>query len=252
MTRFSIQKCGRSFSKSVIPYSSIKGGDSIFSLYLAIDLPVSYFSKIASAHLFYTPQKPGLSHIEGEGLAQVLAKQPSAATDKDRKIIKTWLSAYFAYTTYEISCPAMRDARLAPEGKTALLVSTLFDYSLAKYIQESLWYEEFKRFSEEAMLQVLFSSLYPEMKGKIIQQFSSTPLTLERVTGNSEGAITGWAFTKRPVPVVHEMKGIIKNVNTPIENVSQAGQWAFSPSGLPISVLTGKVAADKVIKALKK
>ncbi len=229
-----------------------QGGDSIFSLYLAIDLPVSYFSNIASAHLFYTPLKPGLSHIDSQALFQVLAKKPSSATDIDKKTIQAWLSAYYTYTTYEISCPAMRDASLAPEGKTALLVSTLLDYTLVKFIQESGWYEEFKRFSEDAMLEVLFVSLYPEMKGKIIQKFSSTPLTLERVTGNSEGAITGWAFTKRPVPVVHEMKRIIKSVDTPIQNVFQAGQWVFSPSGLPISVLTGKIAADKAIKTLKK
>jgi len=37
-----------------------------------------------------------------------------------------------------------------------------------------------------------------------------------------------------------------------IANISQAGQWVFSPSGLPISVLTGKMAADRVIKVLKK
>jgi len=229
-----------------------QGGDSIFSLYLAINLPVSYFSKIASAHLFYTPQKPGLSQIDGHALSQVLAKNPSEATEDDKKVILQWLSEYFAFTTYEISCPVMRDASLAPKNKTALLVSTLLDYCLAKWIKEAGWYEDFKRFSEEAMLEVLSSSLYPEMKNKILQKFSSTPLTLERVTGNSEGAITGWAFTKRPVPVMHEMKHIIKSVDTPIKNVSQAGQWAFSPSGLPISVLTGKLAADKAIKAFKK
>lgn len=229
-----------------------KGGDSIFSLYLALDLPVTYFSKVASAHLFYTPQKPGLSQIEKNALTKVMEKKPGEATEEDKKTIQAWLSQYFAYTTYEVSCPAMRDASLAPEGKTALLVSTLFDYSIAKYIQDCGWYTEFKKFAEEAILEVLYTSLYPEMKTKIIQRFSSTPLTLERVTGNSEGAITGWAFTKKPLPVEFEMKRIIKSVDTPLSDISQAGQWAFSPSGLPISVLTGKIAADKATKALKK
>lgn len=228
-----------------------QGGDSIFSLYLAIDLPVSYFSSIASAHLFYTPLKTGLSQIDGSALAQVLKKAPKSATEADKATIIEWLSAYYAYTTYEVSCPAMRDASLAPEGKAALLVSTLLDYSLTKFIKEAGWYEEFKRFSEEAMIEVLSSSLYPGMKGKILQKFSSSPLTLERVTGNSEGAITGWAFTKVPLPVEHEMDTMIKSVGTPIPNVSQAGQWVFSPSGLPISVLTGKLASDRVIKAFK-
>ncbi|HKL59336.1 MAG TPA: FAD-dependent oxidoreductase [Sphaerochaeta sp.] len=229
-----------------------QGGDSIFSLYLAIDLPVSYFREIASAHLFYTPVKTGLSQIDGSALAKVLAKSPDETTEADKATIKEWLTLYYAYTTYEVSCPAMRDATLAPEGKTALLVSTLLDYSLTKHIKEALWYEEFKLFSEEAMIEVLSASLYPKMKDKILQQFSSSPLTLERITGNSEGAITGWAFTKRPLPVEHEMDTMIKSVETSIPNVSQAGQWVFSPSGLPISVLTGKLASDRAIKALKK
>ncbi|HKL56984.1 MAG TPA: hypothetical protein VJ854_01185, partial [Sphaerochaeta sp.] len=69
-------------------------------------------------------------------------------------------------------------------------------------------------------------------------------------TGNSDGTITGWAYTKRPVPVPHAMRKIMKSAYTPVGNIFQAGQWTFSPSGLPISVLTGKLAADKVIKAM--
>ena len=30
----------------------------------------------------------------------------------------------------------------------------------------------------------------------------------------------------------------------------QAGQWTYSPSGLPIAILTGKLAADQVTKEL--
>ena len=228
------------------------GGDSIFALYLAIDLPVSYFSNISHPHLFYTPKNGGISHIQGTELEKVLDKDPRETTLDERNIIQVWLTDFLIYMTYEISCPAMHDASLAPEGKTALMVSTLFDYSIAKHIKEASWYDEFKLFVEDTMVEALSSSLYTEMRDKILQKFSSTPITFERMTGNSEGAITGWAFTKRPLPVVHEMKYIINSVDTPIRNIFQAGQWVFSPSGLPISVLTGKLAADKVIKALKK
>jgi len=37
-----------------------------------------------------------------------------------------------------------------------------------------------------------------------------------------------------------------------IPGVYQAGQWTYSPSGLPVSILTGKIAADRVSKALGK
>ncbi|HKL59335.1 MAG TPA: FAD-dependent oxidoreductase [Sphaerochaeta sp.] len=229
-----------------------QGGDSIFALYLAVNLPLSYFSTISNPHLFYTPTKKGVSHIEGTGLATVLSKDPRETTAEDKTIMLAWLTEFLAYTTYEVSIPAMRDATLAPEGKTALMVSTLFGYTIAKHIKEAGWYEEFKLFVEDAVVEVLCTSLYPEMKDKILQKFSSTPITFERETGNSDGTITGWAYTKQPVPVVHTMSKIMKSANTPVENIFQAGQWTFSPSGLPISVLTGKLAADRAIKAMKK
>jgi len=40
-------------------------------------------------------------------------------------------------------------------------------------------------------------------------------------------------------------------IKTPIPGIYQAGQWTYSPSGLPISFLTGKIAADRVIRDLK-
>jgi len=77
-------------------------------------------------------------------------------------------------------------------------------------------------------------------------------LTLSRLTGNADGAITGWAFTNSSIPAVHSMPKIARSIRTPIPDVYQAGQWTFSPSGLPISILTGKLAADRVVKDLKK
>ena len=34
---------------------------------------------------------------------------------------------------------------LAPEGKTGLIISVLFDYSLTKHIQAMGWYDEFRK-----------------------------------------------------------------------------------------------------------
>ena len=83
---------------------------------------------------------------------------------------------------------------------------------------------------------------------KVIHRFSSTPLTIERISGNLDGGITGWAFTNKEIPAVTKMTKISKSCLTPIPNVLQAGQWTYSPSGVPISILTGKIAADKAEK----
>jgi phytoene dehydrogenase-like protein len=100
------------------------------------------------------------------------------------------------------------------------------------------------------MIRVLDASIYPGLRAAIMDSFTSTPLTIEKISGNSEGAITGWAFTNDAIPAVSSLTKVASSVLTPIPNVYQAGQWTYSPSGLPISILTGKLAADKVIKAL--
>jgi len=68
----------------------------------------------------------------------------------------------------------------------------------------------------------------------------------------SEGAITGWAFTNDAVPAVSQMPRIASSVLTPVPDTYQAGQWTYSPSGLPISLLTGKLAADRVLNDLRR
>lgn len=216
------------------------GNDSVLTLYLALNLDKDYFSNIASEHFFYTPKRMGQSAAGPIPIAQ------------DREVIEKWLVEFFTLTTYEISCPVMRDSTLAPNGKTGLIVSVLFDYRLTKYIQEMGWYQDFKSFCETCMIDTLDASIYPGLKDAILDQFSSTPLTMERLTANTDGAITGWSFTNHPMPAENRLPKIFSATQTPMNNIVQAGQWTYSPSGLPISILTGKLAADRVIKDLKR
>jgi len=215
------------------------GNDSVLTLFLALDLDKEYFASKASEHFFYTPSRSGQS-----------AAGP-IPIDADRRTIQKWLETFFANTTYEISCPVMRDGTLAPAGKTGLIVSVLFDYKLTKHIEEMGWYEAFKSFCQTCMLNTLEASIYPGLKNAVLHSFTSTPVTMAKVAGNSDGAITGWAFSNAPMPAENRLPKIIKAIKTPLPGVFQAGQWTYSPSGLPISILTGKLAADRVIRELK-
>jgi phytoene dehydrogenase-like protein len=216
------------------------GNDSVFTLFLALDLDPGYFARIASEHFFYTPSRIGQT-----------AAGPMPMVG-DRATIEKWLEQFFALTTYEISCPVMRDASLAPAGKTGLIVSVLFDYKLTKRIEEQGWYEEFKVFCETLILKNLDASIYPGIQGAVLQRFSSTPITMAKYAGNTDGAIVGWAFSNQPVPAESRIPKILNAIRTPIPGILQAGQWTYSPAGLPISILTGKIAADQVMKELKK
>jgi phytoene dehydrogenase-like protein len=216
------------------------GNDSVFTLFLALDLDKEYFASKASEHFFYTPSRIGQS---------VAGPPPLNA---DRGSIEKWLETFFAMTTYEISCPVMRDSTLAPAGKTGLVVSVLFDYKLTKYIEEMGWYEAFKSFCEKCMLNALDASIYPGIKAAILHSFTSTPITMAKIAGTTDGAITGWAFSNHPMPAESRLPRIMNAIKTPVPGIFQAGQWTYSPSGLPISILTGKLAAGRVIKELSR
>jgi len=222
------------------------GGDSVFTVYITANLDKSFFAKIASAHFFYTPSAAGQSNAD---LAE-LRSDSGAGFVRDKPRIVAWLKKLLLLTTYEISCPVLRDDSLAPQGKTGLIVSLLFDYSLVTHIQAMGWYDEFRRLMSDGIIEALDASIYTGLKAAVIDSFTSTPLTIERVAGSSEGAITGWAFTNDPIPAVTRLPRIASSVLTPVPDTYQAGQWTFSPSGLPIAILTGKLAADRVIKDL--
>lgn len=225
------------------------GGDSIFTVYLTADLDKGFFEKICGAHFFYTPYKQGLMNTDIRAIKPPAGESRRYTTDK--QAVFDWIKAYNTLTTFEISFPVMRDESLAPQGKTGLIISTLFEYSLVKHIEEMGWYDEFKATSIETIVGILDSTIFPGMKNKITDAFASTPLTLEKLTGNSDGAITGWAFTNRLIPAVDSLPKVAYSIRTPIPDVLQAGQWTFSPSGLPISILTGKLAADQAGRELK-
>lgn len=220
--------------------SNKSGNDSVYTMFLGVNLDKDYFEKKCTAHFFYTPSRIGQSSAG------------PVPVNQDRETIQQWLEQFFQLTTYEISIPVLRDSSMAPSGKTGLIISVLFDYKLTKSIEEQGWYEAFKNYCEKRMLRVLNETVFPGIENSIHHVISSTPLTMEKLTGNHEGAITGWSFTNRPIPAESRLPKIMNAIKTPFPEIYQAGQWTYSPSGLPISFLTGKIAADRVIKDLKK
>lgn len=221
-----------------------RGGDSVFSLYLGIDKSVDEFASITRGHLFYTPSKEGLAETHRKELARLLS--PGEQHGKDE--IKAWVEKYCRLTTYEISIPSMRDPELSPVGKTGMIISFLLEYDLVKLVMNQGWYEEFRLHLEDAMIRTLDSSLFPGIRDAINLRFSSSPATIERLFSNSEGGITGWTF-EQASPVINKLQKIPKSVSTPFPAVMQAGQWAYSPAGIPTAILTGWYAFDAINRA---
>jgi phytoene dehydrogenase-like protein len=175
-------------------------------------------------------------------LKELLAE--TGGTNKPR--ILEWLDRFIALNTFEISIPALKDPDMAPVGKTGVIVSLLAEYDLFHAVAEAGWYKEFVNGMEDRIQQLLGSSVYPMLKDKVLGRFSFTPLSYASRVGSSEGAITGWSF-QEPIPVPHTLLAAAKAVKTPIPNIFQAGQWTYSPAGVPMSILTGKLAAQKIL-----
>jgi phytoene dehydrogenase-like protein len=242
-----LPKVKLNFEETRIKTLQGRGNDSVFSLYLEVDEPLESFRKIAHGHFFYTPLKSGLGETHREDLDNMLSNFENVSKAQ----VYSWLERFTRLNTYEISIPGLRDASLVPEGKTGLIISLLTEYNLFKEIQKAGWLNEFIHELENRMIRVLADSVYPMLKEKVIGRFSFSPLSFENRVGSSEGAIVGWAFD-RPMPAVNKIQFSDKSTLTPIPNIYQAGQWAYSPAGVPMSILTGKLAADRIIKKIGK
>jgi phytoene dehydrogenase-like protein len=215
---------------------SAQSAESVLTVYLGVDEPVETFIKISTGHLFYTPLKSGLGEINRSKLKRITENYENTPKEE----IIRWLEEFIKYNTYEISIPALRDESMAPKGKTGLIVSLLMDYELVKKVSNDGWYNEFKELTESLIIKSLKEIIYPFIDEKIIFKFTSTPLTLERMYGSSEGSIVSWSFENR-IPVSSGIFSMKSDVKTQINNIYKAGKWAYAPAGVPTAVITGKL-----------
>lgn len=227
-------------------YLANRGGDSVFTLFLEVDEPLESFGKIAHGHFFYTPKREGLGETHRKELVDLLRNFDTTGKEQ----ILEWLDRFIRLNTFEISIPGLKDPSMAPPGKSGIIISFLAEYDLFKKVQKAGWLDDFIRETETRVIDIISQTVFPMLKEKIMDRFSFTPLSYENRTGSSEGAIVGWEFQKS-MPVSNKIQYSDRSVYTPVPNIYQAGQWVYSPAGVPMSILTGKMAADKIMKKRK-
>jgi len=226
--------------------STKKGADSVLTVYVITDQSPESYKDISGPHVFYTPSPEGLSGISLSDL-----KDSQGRFTYDLDMIYGWVRAFVRQNTFEISIPSLRDPSLSPPGETALIVSLLFDYQLAKHIAALDSHENLKRRVTEMVIAEL-DGYFPDLSDHVVKTVVTTPLTIEGKTNNTQGSLTGWSFANDPFPAEYRFLKVSSSVLTPIGSIKQAGQWAFNPAGVPVAILTGKLAADAVEKDLKK
>ena len=227
-------------------YKDKIGADSALTVYMLVDLPPQHFEEITGPHCFYTLHK--------EGLAQISLKdiQNNGSFIDDKQMLFDWICDYVKFNTLEVSIPALRDPSLSPQGQTGLIVSLLFDYQLVKHFDQLGIYDEFKEHITSLMISQLTDGYIENFDKHVLNTIVSTPLSIAKKTLNTQGSLTGWSFINKPFPTQYRMIKVAKSVLTPVSSIKQAGQWVFNPAGVPVSILTGKLAADAVINDFKK
>ncbi|KXX72185.1 NAD(P)/FAD-dependent oxidoreductase [Flammeovirga sp. SJP92] len=234
-------KTQKNFKAKKHEFDATKGSESVFSLYLEVDLPLSYFRNISNGHFFYTPKRKGLNKIHREELKEILLNWEEIR----RPVLWDWVYRFLNFNTFEISIPGLKNKELVPPHKTGLIISFIIEHELFVKLKKKGWYKAFVSKVENTIIQSLTNSIYPELSRNIENQFSFTPISYKERINSSDGAIVGWSF-ERKIPVPHKIQDSGKAILSPIPDIFLAGQWAYSPAGVPMSILTGKMASDKV------
>lgn len=136
----------------------------------------------------------------------------------------------------------------APKGKS-IVISTIStdedDYFFWKHLKQnpSKYREEKMSLSNKVI--TCIEERFPELKGKITTLDVATPVTYERYCGAYHGAWMSFMQTPKSEQMIHN--GKIKG----IDNLFMSGQWLMPPGGLPVALVTGKWAIQRICKKEK-
>lgn len=118
------------------------------------------------------------------------------------------------------------------------------DYEYWKTLTPEEYQEVKKRLVEEITERI--ERQFPEFKGEMEFLDAWTPLTYERYCNAYHGGYM--SFVTTPLGKQVQMKGTVKGIG----NLYLAGQWTNSPGGLPVAVVSGKFAVQRLLKSQKR
>ena len=151
---------------------------------------------------------------------------------------------FFSKTSSELYSPSMVNSKLAPEGKSSLMLQTKVPYHWM-----SNWgnvdrktYEQLKGKAMDAMIESI-SMLIPGLKDRIEYKDAATPLTYERFTQNTDGASTAWSWNPKKAFYKNAMS---VNIETPVKNLYIGSCWAMQMGGVPGALNAAYQCAKKI------
>lgn len=133
--------------------------------------------------------------------------------------------------------PTLTDPSLAPKGCHCLNIFCYAPYHLGGRD----WKEEKARITEAVIKRM--EDIIPGLSRHILVKDSGTPLTVERYTLNTEGAVIGWDCTSPNILTRIPNK-------TPIKNLYLTGHWTFPGGGMALVIGSGLMTAQMVLSEL--
>ena len=146
--------------------------------------------------------------------------------------------------TLIVSIPTLLDPSLAPEGQHLLkvLVVAPYQYQERWGSGNSETYQRIKEAFSQQILQQVESKLIPGLKDHLVFYEAATPLTLERYTGNEQGAMYGLAS------IPSQIGPFRPSHQTPIPGLFQVGHYTQPSHGIVGTSLSGLFAARAILQ----
>ncbi|HBL98229.1 TPA: hypothetical protein DDZ86_01130 [Candidatus Dependentiae bacterium] len=139
-----------------------------------------------------------------------------------------------------------QDPTLAPPGRT--LVTVLIDSDYDYWNQLAQNPDEYRAAKDAVAKEVarLLEGVIPGIAADIQMHDVSTPVTVNRYTGNWKGSYEGWLPT--PDAIIMQMDKTVSG----LRNFYMVGQWVQPGGGLPSCAMTAREVVNMLCKADKK
>ena len=142
------------------------------------------------------------------------------------------------------------DPSMAPPGKSVLIVDFFMcDHAYWKPLSKEP--ERYEAEKQDVAIKVIgqLERRLPGISEQIEVVDVSTPLTIERYTGNWQGSIQGWMITPNTIGLM--LRGMAKTLPG-LEGFYMAGQWVEPGGGLPSAATSGRNVIRAICKKDKK
>lgn len=214
--------------------SSADAMTTFFSMVGEKNLPTDFSERLKKIPITYSSLNVFLGvrskNLSLEKLAPAVCYYPDYDLDGQSQAM---LQGAIEKASFWIGIPTISNPFMAPEGHHLIVVYVPIPYRIEGV--------DWKDMKQEFTLRVLIlaEKVIPGLKKNIAMIDAATPETLVRYTGNTDGAVAGWASTP-------EADALRPQNKTPIEGLYLAGHWTFPGPGTGSAIQSGWLTASMI------